>query len=69
MTTDAERIAKGLSDLEREWLTGWQGPAGAAYNVIATGLQKRGLLVGPLDWSLSPLGLKVRRIIKESEHG
>jgi hypothetical protein len=60
----AEEIARGLLDLEREWMTGWQGPRGAAFNVIATALLHKGLLKGPLDWALSPLGEEVRAILE-----
>lgn len=33
-----------LSPLEYEWLTGWEGPAGAAYNQIYEFLCKDGLI-------------------------
>jgi hypothetical protein len=57
---DVARIAAGLTDFEKEWLTGWQGPDGAAFNVVATGLLRKGLLVGSLNWNLNELGLAVR---------
>ncbi|SMC45532.1 hypothetical protein [Novosphingobium sp. B1] len=58
----AEEIAAGLIELERERITGWQGPAGAAYNAISEDLCEAGLLNS--DWSLSPLGLQVRALIE-----
>lgn len=63
----AREIAKGLSDMEREWLTGWQGPAGAAFNCVAGDLRHKGLLKGPCDWNLSPLGQQVRALIEEQK--
>jgi hypothetical protein len=56
----AAEIAAGLMDMEKEFITGWQGPRGAAFNVVATGLVRAGLLKGYLDWTLSPLGEEVR---------
>jgi hypothetical protein len=64
MTSEAERIAAGLSDLEREWVTGWQGPAGAAFNAVAGDLRHKGLLKGSLDWNLNDLGLAVRKVLE-----
>lgn len=29
--TDVETIAEGLTDKEREWVTGWRGARGAAF--------------------------------------
>ena len=58
-------IADGLSDLEREWVTEWQGPAGAAFNIIAGDLRTKGLLASAVDWSLNPLGLAVRSYLQE----
>ncbi|ASP29682.1 hypothetical protein CHH26_05125 [Qipengyuania flava] len=54
-------IADGLTDLEREWITGWQGVAGAAFNVIAGDLRAKGLLVSAMDWNLNETGLAVRK--------
>ena len=53
---DVARGAEGLSPLEREWLTGWQGVAGAAYNCVATDLLRKGLLIGLTDWNLNAKG-------------
>jgi hypothetical protein len=68
MTEDTAEIAAGLCDLEKEFLTGWQGPRGACFNVIATGLVRRGLLKGPLDWTPSVKGEAVRDYLKEHDH-
>jgi hypothetical protein len=69
-----EQIAANLTVMEREWLIGWQGSKGAAYNVVATDLVKMGLLKGllgrldePLDWQLSATGEAVRVIIKKQD--
>lgn len=62
---DVARIAAGLDRFEREWLTGWQGVAGAAFNVVATSLLAKGLLVGPLDWNLSEKGEAVRNFLEQ----
>ena len=62
-----EQVAAGLIPLERERLTGWQGPSGAAYNAISEDMCESGLLNA--DWSLSPLGLAVREILKTQEAG
>lgn len=61
--TNEERAAS-LTDMEREWLTGWQGPTGAAYNAVAGDLRRKGLLKGPMDWNLSDLGLAVRNCLR-----
>lgn len=58
---DVSEIAGKLSPLDRERLLGWQGPHGAAYNVISEDLCEAGLL--NRDWSLSPLGLQVRAFL------
>lgn len=69
MTKTVEQIAAGLDDFEREFLTGWQGPGGACFNVVATGLVKKGLLVSSLDWNPNALGLAVRaHLQKEPRH-
>ena len=57
--TDVEKIAEGLTDMEREWITGWRGARGAAFNCVAGDLLHKGLLKGPLDWSLNDRGLAV----------
>ena len=61
---DIEAIAKGLTDLEREWITGWQGPAGAAFNCVAGDLLRKGLLKSIADWGLNETGLAVRDFLK-----
>ena len=67
---DVDRIVAGLSDLEKEWITGWQGAGGAAFNCVAGDLRAKRLLVGPLDWTLNDLGLQVRaRLTQETDHG
>ena len=43
-------IASGLSSLEREWITGWQGVAGAAFNVVAVDLQRGAGALPVLRW-------------------
>ena len=63
-TNEARQIALSLEPLEREWITGWTGPSGAAFNVIASGLRHKGLLVSASDWSLNALGLAVREILE-----
>ena len=67
--TDAEiaAIAEGLIDFEREFITGWQGVGGAAYNVVATGLVRKGLLIGPLDWNLNQKGERVREYLENRD--
>ena len=62
--TDVETIAAGLTDMEREWITGWQGAKGAAFNCVAGDLRRKGLLKGPLDWSLNDRGQAVRNHLK-----
>jgi hypothetical protein len=61
---DPNQIAASLSDLEREWITGWQGPSGAAFNCVAGDLRRKGLLKGIMDWNLNEMGLAVRAIIE-----
>jgi hypothetical protein len=61
---DLDKRASGLTAMEIERITGWQGPGGAAYNVISTELVKRGLL--NRDWSLSPLGLALKAHIERT---
>ena len=60
-----KEIAEGLHDLEREWITGWKGVAGAAFNAVAMDLYHAGLLVGPLNWNLNELGTAVRSYLQE----
>ena len=62
-------IASGLSSLEREWITGWQGVAGAAFNVVAVDLQRKGLLKGVMNWNLNELGQRVRHYLQENDDG
>jgi hypothetical protein len=64
MTHTPAEIAAGLCQLEREWLTGWQGPAGAAFNAIGEYMAGRGLTVSRTDWRLSEKGLAVRELLK-----
>ena len=67
MTDTPEAVAARLDPSEREWLTGWQGPAGAAFNVVATGLVRKGLLKSHTDWNLSELGERVIAHLKVAE--
>lgn len=60
------KVAAGLLNLEREWITGWQGTRGAAFNAIATGLVRKGVLRGPMDWTLSEFGEAVRAHLQET---
>ena len=62
--TDAAKFAAGLCALEREWLLGWGGPAGAAYNAIGESMSERGLTISYTNWALSPKGLAVRDYLK-----
>lgn len=65
----AKEIADKLSPLDREWLTGWTGPGGAAFNCIGEDMAERGLTVSYTNWNLSPLGLAVRRILEDQKNG
>ena len=67
MTATPEQIAAGLIAMERERLTGWQGPAGAAYNAISEDLCEQGLLNA--DGSFSETGLAVAAIIRSENDG
>ena len=58
MTNNVEAVARRLIPMERERLTGWRGPMGAAYNAISEDLCEVGLLNH--DGSLTPLGQQVR---------
>jgi hypothetical protein len=58
-------IAEGLSEIEREWITGWQGPKGAAFNCVAIDLGCKGLLRSATDWSLNEKGEAVRNHLQE----
>lgn len=64
---NAVEIAARLCALEKEWLTGWQGPGGAAFNAIGEGMAERGLTLSSTNWALSPLGLAVRAILQAKE--
>lgn len=66
MTDDLDKLARGLTALDQERITGWQGPAGAAYNVISEDLCEAGIL--NRDWSLSPLGLALKAHIERTTH-
>ena len=68
MTDDIADIAEGLSPLEQEWVTGWKGPGGAAFNAVAMALYHKGLLNGRCDWGLNKNGLKARAYL-ENRHG
>lgn len=68
MDKTADQIAAGLSGFEREWLTGWKGPPGAAFNVTATGLLRKGLLHGPTNWTLNAKGVEVLAILQEQSN-
>jgi hypothetical protein len=63
-----KNIVENLSDMEREWLSGWQGVTGAAFNCVATDLLRKGLLRSNVDWNLSPLGVEVLNYIKEHDN-
>ena len=68
MSDDIVAIVARLDPLQVEWLAGWQGVQGAAYNAVASSLCHMGLLNGPLDWRLNVRGLAVRDyIMKETE--
>ena len=62
------RIVAGLTDFEREWMTGWKGPKGAAFNVTAIGLHRKGLLTGLLNWTPNADGQAVRAYLMEQGH-
>jgi len=62
------QIAVGLDDFEIEFITGWQGPRGAAFNVVATGLVRKGLLRG-MDLNLNERGKAVRDYLKGNSNG
>lgn len=68
MTDEIERVARGLSPLEREWITGWQGVAGAAFNAVAGDLRHKGLLRSATDWALNERGEAIRRHLQEKAH-
>ncbi len=54
-----------LCDLERERLTGWQGPGGAAYNAISEDLCEAGLL--DRHWNLTQRGEAIAARLKAQE--
>lgn len=60
-------IAAGLSDFEREWLIGWQGSGGAAFNCTAMDLLHKGLLCGSTNWNLNEKGRAVRAAILQEQ--
>jgi hypothetical protein len=60
-----QTLADSLIPMEIERITGWQGPPGAAYNVISEDLCEKGILNA--DWSLSPLGQQVRDYLENSD--
>jgi hypothetical protein len=62
---DIAAIAARLIDMEKERLTGWQGPGGAAYNAISEDLCEQGLLNA--DWSHSDLGLRVAAHLNKTD--
>jgi hypothetical protein len=66
---DIKSVAEGLSELEREWITGWQGVAGAAFNAIAEHLYEIGLLNGAADWTLNADGCQLRTYLQEQSNG
>ena len=53
-----DQIEIDLTELERERITGWQGPSGAAYNEISESLCSRGIL--DKRWALTPFGEAVK---------
>lgn len=63
----AEKILPRLIPMEVEWLTGWQGVGGAAFNAIGEGMAERGLTVSYTDWSLSPLGDEVVALARAAQ--
>lgn len=55
-----------LTRLSHEWLTGWKGPAGAAYNVIYEDLREAGLICR--DGTITQKGDKaIREYVPEPE--
>ncbi len=62
--TDVETIAEGLTDMEREWITGWRGGRTVAFICVSGDLRRKGLLKGPLDLSLNDRGLAVLNHLK-----
>ena len=63
--TEAQEILDKLTDMEREWITGWKGPGGAAFNAVAGDLYRKGLLRSSTDWNLNMLGLAVRALLEK----
>lgn len=59
----AVSIIERLDDFEKEWIIGWKGPRGAAYNVVAMSVYRKGLLKGLQDWRLNDLGEEVKAIL------
>ena len=64
-----KEIAEGLHDLEREWITGWKGVAGAAFNVVAMDLYRAGLLISSQNWNLNERGKAARSYLQENSDG
>ena len=60
-----KQIANRLDTFEREWLLGWKGPGGAAYNAVAESLVEKGLI--ERTWKRTPLGLTVCAVLKEKD--
>lgn len=60
---EVAKIVGKLTPLDKEWLTGWLGPPGAAYNVIGEDLQEMGLLDG--NWNRTVLGERVAQHLKQ----
>ena len=65
---DPRAIAASLSDLEREWIVGWEGPPGGAFNAVAEDLLAKGLLVGFWDRRLNETGCAVCRVLTETDN-
>lgn len=69
VTDEIDRVIAGLCPLEREWLTGWQGVGGAAFNAIGEGMAEMGLTISYTNWNLSEKGLAVRARLQEQGRG
>lgn len=61
-----DEIIAGLVPMERERITGWKGPPGAAYNAVSEALFERGLLNS--NWTLTETGKKVRARLEEQSN-
>lgn len=62
---EIKALVGSLTEPERDWITGWSGPPGAALNAVAMCLVKKSVLRSPTDWRLSKRGEAVRRYLKE----